>query len=237
VVVTDAHPERPISLAKKLESEFRVTIGMSVDVRKLDQIEAMTAAALECWGRIDVLHNNVGINKLAPIWEMDGETWDFAQDICLEAAVRTLRGTAGHGRAGAGSVINMASIAGYIGSTPPLTRRASTRRGSRCSTSARAPSRWPGWRPASAGAGWVRRSPTGWVGRRRCSRPRPATSMSSPVGGRVVLGLGNGTRRMMSDWHGVADESAPAVRMEELVTLLCRIWRLHEGAARAVSTG
>jgi probable F420-dependent oxidoreductase len=50
--------------------------------------------------------------------------------------------------------------------------------------------------------------------------------------GRVVLGLGNGTRKMMSDWHGVADDSAPALRMEELVTLLRRIWRLHEGPVR-----
>ncbi len=47
--------------------------------------------------------------------------------------------------------------------------------------------------------------------------------------GRLVLGIGNGTKRMMSDWHGVGDTSAPALRMEELVVLLRRIWNLHEG--------
>ena len=47
--------------------------------------------------------------------------------------------------------------------------------------------------------------------------------------GRLVLGIGNGTRRMMSDWHGVPDTSAPALRMEELVPLVRRIWNLHEG--------
>ena len=47
--------------------------------------------------------------------------------------------------------------------------------------------------------------------------------------GRLVLGIGNGTKRMMSDWHGVPDTSAPALRMEELVMLLRRIWNLHEG--------
>ena len=46
---------------------------------------------------------------------------------------------------------------------------------------------------------------------------------------RLVLGIGNGTKRMMSDWHGVPDTSAPALRMEELVMLLRRIWNLHEG--------
>lgn len=46
--------------------------------------------------------------------------------------------------------------------------------------------------------------------------------------GRIVLGLGNGTAGMMRNWLDV-DPSAPAVRMEELVTLLRKLWRLHEG--------
>jgi alkanesulfonate monooxygenase SsuD/methylene tetrahydromethanopterin reductase-like flavin-dependent oxidoreductase (luciferase family) len=33
---------------------------------------------------------------------------------------------------------------------------------------------------------------------------------------------------MMTDWHGVSGE-APAVRMEELVELLRKLWQLHEG--------
>ena len=56
-----------------------------------------------------------------------------------------------------------------------------------------------------------------------------ARDLDELSGGRIVLGLGNGTRRMMSDWHGVGDTSSPAVRMEELVPLVRRIWNLHEG--------
>lgn len=55
-----------------------------------------------------------------------------------------------------------------------------------------------------------------------------ARSLDEVSGGRVVLGLGTGTRRMMEDWHGV-DPEGPAARMEELVPLLRRLWRLHEG--------
>src|SRR6266576_4631068 len=47
-------------------------------------------------------------------------------------------------------------------------------------------------------------------------------------GGRMTLGLGTGTRRMQQDWHGL-DGEHPASRMEELVPLLRRLWRLHEG--------
>lgn len=67
------------------------------------------------------------------------------------------------------------------------------------------------------------------VGRSPLVLAAEATDLDELSGGRTVLGLGNGTKRMMSDWHGVADTSAPAVRMEELVTLLRRIWNLHEG--------
>jgi alkanesulfonate monooxygenase SsuD/methylene tetrahydromethanopterin reductase-like flavin-dependent oxidoreductase (luciferase family) len=42
------------------------------------------------------------------------------------------------------------------------------------------------------------------------------------------LGLGTGTRRMQRDWHGL-DGEHPAGRMEELVPLLRRLWRLHAG--------
>lgn len=54
-----------------------------------------------------------------------------------------------------------------------------------------------------------------------------ARSLDELCGGRLVLGLGTGTKRMMEDWHGL-DGAAPAVRMEELVPLLRSIWRLHE---------
>ena len=47
-------------------------------------------------------------------------------------------------------------------------------------------------------------------------------------GGRVTIGLGTGTQRMQRDWHGLDGEHA-ATRMEELVPLVRRLWRLDEG--------
>jgi probable F420-dependent oxidoreductase len=54
-----------------------------------------------------------------------------------------------------------------------------------------------------------------------------ARDLDELSGGRLTLGLGTGTKRMQQDWHGL-DGEHPASRMEELVPLLRRLWRLHE---------
>ena len=65
------------------------------------------------------------------------------------------------------------------------------------------------------------------VGRSPLTLAAEACDLDEISDGRLILGLGNGTRRMIADWHGL-DPEAPAVRMEELVPLVRRLWRMHE---------
>lgn len=65
------------------------------------------------------------------------------------------------------------------------------------------------------------------VGRSPLTLAAEARDLDEVSDGRLILGIGNGTRRMIADWHGLDPES-PAVRMEELVPLLRRLWRMHE---------
>jgi len=69
------------------------------------------------------------------------------------------------------------------------------------------------------------------VGRTPLVLATEARSLDELSGGRLLYGLGTGTTKMMSGWHGV-DPSGPATRMEELLPLLRRLWRLHEGPVR-----
>ncbi|MGD9529823.1 LLM class flavin-dependent oxidoreductase [Pseudonocardia sp.] len=72
------------------------------------------------------------------------------------------------------------------------------------------------------------------VGRSPLVLAAEARDLGELSGGRLVLGLGTGTKRMQQDWHG-ADGLSPAPRLEELVPLLRRIWAMdasgvhHEG--------
>ncbi|GAB3688489.1 LLM class flavin-dependent oxidoreductase [Saccharopolyspora tripterygii] len=66
------------------------------------------------------------------------------------------------------------------------------------------------------------------VGRTPLMWAAEARDLEELSGGRIILGLGNGTPKMMENWHGV-DGTAPAVRMEELIEVLRKLWRLHEG--------
>lgn len=67
------------------------------------------------------------------------------------------------------------------------------------------------------------------VGRSPLILANDARALDEISGGRLVLGLGTGTKGMQIGWHGVRDPESPAVRLEELVPLLRRIWKLHEG--------
>ncbi len=69
------------------------------------------------------------------------------------------------------------------------------------------------------------------VGRTPLVLATEARSLDELSGGRLVYGLGTGTTKMMANWHGV-DPSGPATRMEELIPLLRRLWRLDEGPVR-----
>jgi probable F420-dependent oxidoreductase len=70
------------------------------------------------------------------------------------------------------------------------------------------------------------------VGRSPLILANDARGLDELSGGRLVLGLGTGTKGMQIGWHGIQDPESPALRLEELVPLLRRIWKLHEGPVK-----
>lgn len=70
------------------------------------------------------------------------------------------------------------------------------------------------------------------VGRSPLVLANDARGLDEISGGRLVLGLGTGTKGMQKGWHGARDPESPATRLEELLPLLRRIWKLHEGPVK-----
>jgi NAD(P)-dependent dehydrogenase (short-subunit alcohol dehydrogenase family) len=72
---------------------------------------AMAAAAVERWGRIDVLDNNLGIEGPGTILDIDGPTWDTVMRINVSTIVHASRAVIPvMAEGGGGAVVNLSSI-------------------------------------------------------------------------------------------------------------------------------
>ncbi len=118
VVVTDAHARRVKETAEAMSAEYgRTVLGLEVDVRNEEQVRNMVAQTLERYGHIDILVNNAGINRLSPVWEMDDETWELVIGVNLTGTFRCTRAVLPHMiERRQGSIVNLASVAGWMGS-------------------------------------------------------------------------------------------------------------------------
>jgi len=86
VIVSDAHPKRPFEVAEKIKSETgRDTLGIVCDVTKKDHIDNMVKETLDKFGKVDILINNAGGNKLQQVVDMDEDVWDFVIDVNLKS--------------------------------------------------------------------------------------------------------------------------------------------------------
>ncbi len=117
VVATDVNVQALGTLAAELET--RGGAGRHV-VRTLDVTDgpAITAAAAEAGG-IDILFNGAGIVPAGTVLDHRDDEWELAFALNVQAMARTIRAfLPGMLASGAGSIINMASVAGSLKGVP-----------------------------------------------------------------------------------------------------------------------
>jgi NAD(P)-dependent dehydrogenase (short-subunit alcohol dehydrogenase family) len=76
VVCADAVLERAQATADMITKEGGVASAFRADVSKAADCKAMVEAAVERYGRLDILDNNVGISVRADVLEVTEEQWD-----------------------------------------------------------------------------------------------------------------------------------------------------------------
>ena len=106
---------------RQLEAEINETGGecvfVKLDVTSEEEWNAAVSTAVARFGKLDILVNNAGIYRQVGIEDTSEELWDNIFDINAKgvflgakAAIPEMR------RAGGGSIINISSVAGLIGS-------------------------------------------------------------------------------------------------------------------------
>jgi NAD(P)-dependent dehydrogenase (short-subunit alcohol dehydrogenase family) len=82
------------------------------DVSRAADVEAMVAACLKNYGRIDVLDNNVGIAEMGSVVDVPEAEWDRVFAVNLKSAYLTMKRVIPvMAKQGGGSIINISSIA------------------------------------------------------------------------------------------------------------------------------
>ncbi len=81
------------------------------DVSKSDEVKAMVERCIQTYGRIDILHNNVGIIVVGGPVETSEETWDRVNAVNLKSMFLTCKYVLPHmERQGGGAIVNISSI-------------------------------------------------------------------------------------------------------------------------------
>ena len=95
-----------------IESEGHVVRTHTADVSNAGEVEALVAACVAAFGRIDILVNNVGVAIVGGPAECEEEVWDRLMAVNLKSAYLTSRHVLPHMvRQGNGAIVNNASIA------------------------------------------------------------------------------------------------------------------------------
>jgi len=93
-------------------------IGIRVDVTSRESVDSMVEQVHHQFGRIDVLVNNAGWDKAGPFVDSDPADWDRVISINLYGVLHMCKAVLPIMAAqGQGSVVNLASDAGRVGSS------------------------------------------------------------------------------------------------------------------------
>jgi NAD(P)-dependent dehydrogenase (short-subunit alcohol dehydrogenase family) len=106
--------------AEKVAEEIRAAGGEAIsngaDITSREQVENMVAAAMEEWGRVDILINNAGILRDASFAKMTIADFQKVMDVHLMGSVICTKAVWGHMRdAGYGRILMTTSSSGLYG--------------------------------------------------------------------------------------------------------------------------
>ena len=114
VVVADRNLASAEETASLIRGEGHEATAVEADVTDEDAVRRLVAASLELYGRLDILHNNVGVSVAlgdAPATELTVDAFDRILAVNLRGMWLTCKHALPHLRETGGSIVNISSMA------------------------------------------------------------------------------------------------------------------------------
>jgi NAD(P)-dependent dehydrogenase (short-subunit alcohol dehydrogenase family) len=106
VVAADINLDAALETKQIIESEGGICMAVARNVSRADDVAAIVDACITAFGRVDVLHNNVGIVEVGGPVETAEESWTGSTTSTCKHVLPHME------RQGTGGIVNIASVSG-----------------------------------------------------------------------------------------------------------------------------
>ncbi len=116
MLCVDLKAENAEETAKLIAQERGEAAVFAADVTRKTDCEAMVKAALDRWGAVDILHNNVGIESRMSLFETSEKEWDKVMAVNLKSMLLATQAAAKPMvERGRGAIVCVSSVAALRG--------------------------------------------------------------------------------------------------------------------------
>lgn len=118
VAVGDVNVEGAQQVAEEIRRQDRQALAVAMDVTDRASVAHGVQEVLDTWGRVDVLINAAGWDRIVPFLESTEDLWDRILAVNFRGVLNTCHVVLPHMvQQGGGVVVNISSDAGRVGSS------------------------------------------------------------------------------------------------------------------------
>lgn len=116
VAASSRQQDQVDATASAIEEQGKASLRVTSDVTDRASLESLREAAIETFGKVDILINCAGRTRRRPTIDVDDEEWDAILDTNLTGTLRACQVFGAHMlEQGYGRIVNIASLSSFVG--------------------------------------------------------------------------------------------------------------------------